>query len=110
MSSNILVSVCIGVVAIILGYFIGVAQNPPMEHQMSMAMHDMTNTLGSATDANFDQTFLREMIVHHEGAVTMAQDVLKRSQRPELRKLAEDIIAAQTSEIQQMKLWQGQWK
>jgi uncharacterized protein (DUF305 family) len=39
----------------------------------------------------------------------MANLVLQKSSRPELRQLANDIIAAQTKEINQMKTWQQQW-
>lgn len=63
---------------------------------------------GKTGDA-FDQAFLKEMIVHHEGAVVMAQQVLATSKRPELIKLANDIISAQTKEIAQMKEWQKAW-
>ena len=64
--------------------------------------------LGPA-DAEYDLRFIDAMIPHHEGAVTMAQDVLKQSQRPELRQLAQDIIKAQQQEIAQMKQWRQTW-
>ncbi len=64
--------------------------------------------LGPA-DAEIDLRFIDSMIPHHEGAIIMAQDVLKKSQRPELRKLAEDIIKAQEKEIQQMQQWRKEW-
>jgi uncharacterized protein (DUF305 family) len=39
------------------------------------------------------------MIAHHEGAIEMAQDVLKDGVNPEVRTLAEGIIDGQTAEI-----------
>ena len=54
-----------------------------------------------------DATFVAGMIPHHQGAVDMAQVVLDRSTRPELRSLAEDIIAAQNAEIELMRTWQA---
>lgn len=81
-----------------------------MDHSsMSSTMHGMTSGLEGKTGDAFDQTFLEEMITHHEGAVAMAQLVLKVSKRPELIKLANDIIAAQTGEINMMKSWQSIW-
>jgi uncharacterized protein (DUF305 family) len=76
---------------------------------MKGMMHSMNQGLYGKTGDAFDQAFLAEMIVHHEGAVEMAQQVLKVSQRPELIKLANDIIAAQTKEIGMMKEWQNTW-
>jgi hypothetical protein len=77
---------------------------------MTMAMDGMTDRLEMESRGDsFDKAFLEEMIVHHEGAVDMAELVLEKSDRPELRKLAEEIIAAQTKEIGDMKGWLGTW-
>jgi uncharacterized protein (DUF305 family) len=61
------------------------------------------------TDADFDLRFIDAMIPHHEGAVVMAKEVLKKSQRPELKKLAQAIVAAQDQEITQMRAWRKAW-
>jgi uncharacterized protein (DUF305 family) len=76
---------------------------------MHGTMDSMVSGLSGKTGDAFDQAFLAEMIVHHEGAVAMANQVLATSKRPELIKLAHDIIAAQTGEIQMMKDWQVAW-
>ncbi|MEA5420585.1 DUF305 domain-containing protein [Spirulina sp. CCNP1310] len=64
--------------------------------------------LGPA-DGQFDLRFIDAMIPHHEGAVIMAEAALKNSQRPEIRALAEAIIAAQAVEIEQMRDWRAAW-
>lgn len=56
-----------------------------------------------------DAQFIDGMIIHHEGAVVMAQEALTHSEQPELRALAEAIIAAQGPEIEQMLAWRGEW-
>jgi uncharacterized protein (DUF305 family) len=68
----------------------------------------MSMDLGPA-DANLDLRFIDAMIPHHEGAVLMAQDVLSKSKRPEIKKLAKDIIASQQAEIKQMQTWRQAW-
>ena len=56
-----------------------------------------------------DRAFLNGMIIHHEGAVEMAQTLLKETKRPELLRLGNDIVSAQTQEIQMMKEWRKAW-
>lgn len=72
-------------------------------------MHDMMSGLDGKTGDDFDNAFISEMIVHHEGAVDMAEAVLENSKRPELIKLANEIISAQTKEINMMKNWRDEW-
>jgi uncharacterized protein (DUF305 family) len=43
------------------------------------------------------------MINHHEGAILMADVVLKDGINPEIRALAEQIIAAQQAEIETLR-------
>jgi uncharacterized protein (DUF305 family) len=90
-----------------------IAYNAQMKHSMPMSPDQkaammMSVNLGPADD-QFDRRFLKAMIPHHDGAVMMAEDALKKSTRPEIQKLAQDIIRSQTAEIQLMKQWQQAW-
>jgi uncharacterized protein (DUF305 family) len=64
---------------------------------------------GLAATAPFDAQFIDSMIEHHQGALEMAEQALTEAERPELRQLAEDIVAAQRQEIEQMTTWRKQW-
>ncbi len=76
---------------------------------MAMMMHDMNAALNGKSGDAFDQAFISEMIVHHQGAIDMAALALTSAKHSELKDLANDIITAQTSEIAQMKQWQKDW-
>ncbi len=52
-----------------------------------------------------DTAFAQGMLGHHTGAVAMAQTELKYGTDAEMRKLAQEIIDAQQSEITVMKTW-----
>jgi uncharacterized protein (DUF305 family) len=76
---------------------------------MSDMMTSMNAELKGKTGDTFDQAFLSEMIVHHQGAVEMAQLALTNSKHQEIRDLANGIISAQNKEIAEMKAWQKSW-
>lgn len=72
-------------------------------------MDGMMAGLTGKTGDEFDKVFLAEMIVHHQGAVAMAQAALKDAEHQEIKDLANAIIAAQTKEIKEMQDWQRAW-
>lgn len=78
---------------------------------MSMVdmMHSMNAELQGKTGDTFDQAFLSEMIIHHEGAVEMAQLALTNAKHQEIKDLAKAIIAAQNKEIGDMQSWAKAW-
>lgn len=52
-----------------------------------------------------DRDFANMMKMHHQQAVDMAQTYLRQGKSPELRKLAEKIVADQKREIAQFDKW-----
>jgi uncharacterized protein (DUF305 family) len=52
-----------------------------------------------------DVDFALGMIPHHQAAIDMAKVQLQYGKDPEIRKLSQDIIAAQEREIGQLKTW-----
>ncbi len=76
-------------------------------HMGMMGNETDSARLENATD--FDAAFVEDMIPHHQMAVMMASMLKDGSSRPEMRNLADEIIAAQTSEIDQMRTWLTAW-
>lgn len=66
--------------------------------------------MGTATaNAPYDAQFIDSMIMHHQGAIDMANQALKQGQRQEIKDLATNIIKAQETEIAQMRQWRTEW-
>ncbi|APC19581.1 hypothetical protein BLL42_28120 (plasmid) [Pseudomonas frederiksbergensis] len=71
-----------------------------MDASMGKMMTDMHAHVYSG---NWDVDFLMMMIPHHQGAIDMAKLVLEHGKDPLTRQLAEEIIAAQQTEIAAMR-------
>jgi uncharacterized protein (DUF305 family) len=80
-----------------------------MMHDDDMSMSQMMGNLQGKTGDDFDKTFIAEMIVHHQGAIDMANLAKTNAKHDEIKKMADDIVTAQTKEINQMKMWQNDW-
>lgn len=76
---------------------------------MHGAMQGMMMDISGKTGNDLDKAFLEQMVIHHEGAVSMARTLKAGTSRPELKKMADDIISVQTKEIEMMNSWKNQW-
>jgi uncharacterized protein (DUF305 family) len=77
-------------------------------HMDGLLSEEQMSELKAAQGAEFDRLYLEGMIMHHEGAVAMAQNVIDSGGNATVVALAKQIIAAQTNEIEQMKQMLGQ--
>lgn len=66
---------------------------------------EMHRLMAAASGATIDEAYIAKMIAHHQGAVAMAEVALRDSRDPEVRRMAETVIAAQTREIAEMRAW-----
>ena len=76
--------------------------NQLMSEAMNIMHRDMHNAEYSGDP---DHDFVTMMIPHHQGAIDMAKALLLYGKDPQMRRLAQEIITDQQSEIQLMQLW-----
>jgi uncharacterized protein (DUF305 family) len=72
-----------------------------------MGMDEDASMLAGAKP--FDREFIDMMIPHHQGATTMARAEMEKGENGELKDLAQAIIDAQATEIDQMNTWRVEW-
>jgi uncharacterized protein (DUF305 family) len=77
----------------------------PHAPAMQSAMERMQQGMGAPMSGDPDVDFATMMIPHHRGAIDMARAQLENGKDPELRRLAEKIIADQEREIAILEEW-----
>lgn len=73
---------------------------------MMMQMQNMPRQYTGDADVDF----MAQMRVHHQSAIDMAQVVLVEGKDAQVKKLAQDIIAAQKKEIAEIDGWMAKKK
>ena len=58
-----------------------------------------------AASQTADQAYVAKMIANHESAVATARVALRDSRDPEIRRMAQSVVDAQTREIAELKAW-----
>ncbi|WP_308249736.1 DUF305 domain-containing protein [Sphaerisporangium fuscum] len=86
----------------------GQGQRVPEHHDAHHAMPGMAtpeqmSALNAARGAEFDRLYLRLMIAHHMGAITMAAGELEKGSHTTVQELAQDISVSQTAEVNRMR-------
>jgi len=89
----------------------GMPQSMPMSPNHMEMMRQMESMNKAMTDApmtgNPDQEFVGMMTPHHQGAIDMARIYLRDGKDPEIRRMAQTIIADQQREIREFQAWQA---
>lgn len=83
----------------------GAMGDSPSSKAFAEANAKMHKDMAVPLTGNADVDFVQGMIPHHQGAIDMAKIVLEHGKDPAIRKLAEEVIAAQEGEIAMMKDW-----
>ena len=72
-----------------------------------VAMRKMMAAMEIKPSGDADRDFVAMMVPHHQGAIDMAQTILRYGKNEQLRRLAQEIIVTQQQEIAAMRLAVG---
>lgn len=113
------------IISLVIGLVIGITTTYGISRATSRDDQVKTNTPSSISTADhnssassklkalngdeFDKAFMEEMIQHHQGAIDMAKLIETNGKHDELKKLGQDILSAQSKEIDMMQTWQSDW-
>lgn len=84
----------------------GKSASNPVWAELQASMEKMHAAMTSVKPTgNSDADFVKLMIPHHQAAIDMAKTQLLHGKDPQMRRLAQEIITDQQSEIELMNLW-----
>src|SRR5438876_8872367 len=78
-------------------------------HDPNGKVDAMNASLEALKGADFEQSFLQQMIQHHRSGIEMAKLASAQTTRTELRDFAAKMIALQQQEIDKMSGWLKSW-
>lgn len=121
--NNLILVALVAIVAIAGLGFYALSRNGDDSMMSANNMNEMMENASVAANMNsstykeysqlkgedYDRLFVANMIEHHQGAVDMAKLALTNAKHQELKDMAQDIVSAQTKEIDDMKSWQVAW-
>lgn len=84
------------------------AAEAPFLAENAVAMDRMMADMNARPSGDVDADFIAMMIPHHQGAIDMAQAVLRYGKNEQIRRIAQEIIVEQQQEIAAMRLALGQ--
>ena len=80
------------------------AEEAPFLAENDAAMKKMMADMAIKPTGDVDGDFVAMMVPHHQGAIDMAQAVLRYGRNEQIRRIAQEIIVEQQQEIAAMRL------
>jgi len=93
----------------VIGFVFAAVIGSPLAHAFNRYRGGSYEVRSIGTSfAKIQDNILSMVIQHHQGDINMAKLLPGKTQRPQLLALGQNIIKAQSSEMQQMHTWQKQ--
>lgn len=101
---SIFLTISLMIVSVIIGVGFGYYLTP----QYKNTMYQKSMGLG-VVDRSLDKRYLEGMIMHHLMAIDLADAASQKSQRPEIKTLAEEIKTNEPKLIEELYKWRAEW-
>lgn len=108
----VIATIAVVVIAGVAIYAINKSNNATSENTSNPQQTSTTEAMdkyATLKGDDFDETYIAEMLAHHEGAISMSEMVGAGTDRKELLDLAQTIMQAQSQELIKMQTWQTDW-
>ena len=92
-----------------MGAVLGIAFGYYLTPEYRVSMYDKSGMSLGEADRAFDLRYVNAMIAHHTGAMLLAEQLAKNTARPEMKALAQSILADEPKAIAELYSWKKSW-
>lgn len=94
---------------VVVGVIVGVAFGYYLTPEYQVSMYEKNNMSLGQADRTLDLRYVNAMIAHHRGAMLLAEQLEKNTTRPEMKALAQNILADEPKAIAELYAWKKDW-
>ena len=103
------ISIYLALGLIVTGTVLGIAFGYYITPEYKLSMYEKNNMSLGQADRTFDLRYINAMIAHHRGAMLLAEQLSKNTARPEMKTLAQNILADEPKAIAELYTWKKEW-
>lgn len=80
---------------------------PAATQQLVVPMQDMMQQMSGVEAAGVDEAFAKMMIIHHQGAINLANQVMQSGDNNEIKQRAQQLITTKQQEVERLQQFAG---
>ncbi len=103
------ISIYLALGLVVTGTVLGIAFGYYITPEYRLSMYEKNNMSLGQADRTFDLRYINAMIAHHRGAMLLAEQLSKNTSRPEMKTLAQNILADEPKAIAELYAWKKEW-
>ncbi|MBP9798334.1 DUF305 domain-containing protein [Candidatus Woesebacteria bacterium] len=103
------ISIYLALGLVVTGTVLGIAFGYYITPEYRLSMYEKNNMSLGQADRTFDLRYINAMIAHHRGAMLLAEQLSKNTSRPEMKTLAQNILADEPKAIDELYTWKKDW-
>lgn len=103
------ISIYLALGLVVTGTVLGIAFGYYITPEYRLSMYEKNNMSLGQADRTFDLRYINAMIAHHRSAMLLAEQLSKNTSRPEMKTLAQNILADEPKAIDELYTWKKDW-
>lgn len=99
------ISIYLALGLVVVGALLGLSFGYYLTPEYKVSMYEKNSMSLGQADRTFDLRYINAMIAHHRGAMLLAEQLAKNTERPEMKALAQNILNDEPKAIAELYTW-----